>query len=295
MMRSMISAALTVICPRRVFGDSRPRANLPQRPGAADRADLARRRDRHHGAHRRAAAHRAAQPDRDRRQPPRRQQLDRRTGGGALARRRTDAAGHLGRHHHRQPLFVEQAALQRQGVHADHGAVPRHAGAGCQRLGAGEQRAGADRARQGQARNAELRLLRRRHLCASQHGGLQAAHRRPTSCTFRIAARRRPRHALLAGDVNMLLLNLSSIEAHEKTGKVRILASAGAKRAQARPDLPTIAEAGVPGFSTTRVVRAARSGEHAAGAGGENSRRCQQGARPAADRRSFSRRTASSA
>ena len=57
--------------------------------------------------------------------------------------------------------------------------------------------------------------------------------------------------ALLAGDVNMLLLNLSSIEAHEKTGKVRILAAAGTSRAAARPDLPTIAEAGVPGFSTT--------------------------------------------
>jgi tripartite-type tricarboxylate transporter receptor subunit TctC len=49
----------------------------------------------------------------------------------------------------------------------------------------------------------------------------------------------------------MLLLNLSSIEAHEKTGKVKILAAAGDKRAAARPDLPTIAEAGVPGFSTT--------------------------------------------
>src|SRR3954454_4686252 len=48
--------------------------------------------------------------------------------------------------------------------------------------------------------------------------------------------------ALLAGDVSMLLLNLSSIEAHEKTGKVRILAAAGDKRAQARPDLPTVAE-----------------------------------------------------
>jgi len=57
--------------------------------------------------------------------------------------------------------------------------------------------------------------------------------------------------ALLAGDVNMLLLNLSSIASHETTGKVRILASAGDKRAQARPDLPTIAEAGVPGFSTS--------------------------------------------
>jgi tripartite-type tricarboxylate transporter receptor subunit TctC len=57
--------------------------------------------------------------------------------------------------------------------------------------------------------------------------------------------------ALLAGDISMLLLNLSSIEAHEKTGKARILAAAGEKRAVLRPDLPTVAEAGVPGFSTT--------------------------------------------
>jgi tripartite-type tricarboxylate transporter receptor subunit TctC len=57
--------------------------------------------------------------------------------------------------------------------------------------------------------------------------------------------------ALLAGDVGMLLLNLSSIEEHEKTGKVRILAAAGGKRAVLRPELPTVAEAGVPGFSTT--------------------------------------------
>lgn len=57
--------------------------------------------------------------------------------------------------------------------------------------------------------------------------------------------------ALLAGDVNMLLLNYSSIADHEKDGRVRILAAATEKRAQVRPELPTIAEAGVPGFSTT--------------------------------------------
>ena len=57
--------------------------------------------------------------------------------------------------------------------------------------------------------------------------------------------------ALLAGDVSMLLLNLRSIEEHEKAGKVRILAVASDKRAVLRPDLPTVAEAGVPGFSTT--------------------------------------------
>ncbi len=58
-------------------------------------------------------------------------------------------------------------------------------------------------------------------------------------------------NALLGGDVNMLLLNLSSIADHEKTGKVRILAAAGSKRIGARPDLPTMAEAGVPGFQTS--------------------------------------------
>jgi tripartite-type tricarboxylate transporter receptor subunit TctC len=58
-------------------------------------------------------------------------------------------------------------------------------------------------------------------------------------------------NALLGGDVNMLLLNLSSIADHEKTGKVRILAAAGAKRIGARPDLPTMAEAGVPDFQTS--------------------------------------------
>ena len=58
-------------------------------------------------------------------------------------------------------------------------------------------------------------------------------------------------NALLGGDVNMLLLNLSSIADHEKTGKVRILAAAGAKRIAPRPDLPTMSEAGVPGFQTS--------------------------------------------
>jgi tripartite-type tricarboxylate transporter receptor subunit TctC len=58
-------------------------------------------------------------------------------------------------------------------------------------------------------------------------------------------------NGLLAGDVAMLLLNLSSVEAHEKTGNVKILAAATEKRLSARPELPTIAESGVPGFKTS--------------------------------------------
>jgi tripartite-type tricarboxylate transporter receptor subunit TctC len=55
---------------------------------------------------------------------------------------------------------------------------------------------------------------------------------------------------LLGGEVSMLLLNVSSIEEHEKTGRVRILASASDQRSALKPDLPTVAESGVPGFST---------------------------------------------
>src|SRR5437588_558900 len=51
-------------------------------------------------------------------------------------------------------------------------------------------------------------------------------------------------NGLLGGEVSMLLLNLSSIEAHEKTGRVKILAAATEKRLSTRPDLPTIAESG---------------------------------------------------
>lgn len=58
-------------------------------------------------------------------------------------------------------------------------------------------------------------------------------------------------NGLLGGEVASLLLNLSSIEEHAKTGKVRILAAATDKRLAARPDLPTIAESGVAGFNTS--------------------------------------------
>jgi tripartite-type tricarboxylate transporter receptor subunit TctC len=57
--------------------------------------------------------------------------------------------------------------------------------------------------------------------------------------------------ALITGDVGVELTPLSSVEAHERDGKVRIIAAAGAKRAELRPDLQTVAEQGVSGFSTT--------------------------------------------
>jgi tripartite-type tricarboxylate transporter receptor subunit TctC len=56
---------------------------------------------------------------------------------------------------------------------------------------------------------------------------------------------------LLAGNIAMMFINLSMVDAHEGPGKVRIIAAAGDSRAPTRPELPTISEAGVPGFSTS--------------------------------------------
>ena len=56
--------------------------------------------------------------------------------------------------------------------------------------------------------------------------------------------------ALLRSEVAVLIVNMSSVDAHVKAGTLRIIAAAGAERIPTRPDLPTIAESGVPGFST---------------------------------------------
>jgi len=53
---------------------------------------------------------------------------------------------------------------------------------------------------------------------------------------------------LLGGQVSLMFLQLAIARQHIVAGKLRALAVAGAKRSQAMPDLPTVAEAGVPGF-----------------------------------------------
>ncbi|WP_315835647.1 tripartite tricarboxylate transporter substrate binding protein [Bradyrhizobium prioriisuperbiae] len=56
---------------------------------------------------------------------------------------------------------------------------------------------------------------------------------------------------LIPGRVDVMFDNVSSIQPHVKSGSVRGLAVTTARRILATPDLPTIAEAGVPGFDVS--------------------------------------------
>jgi tripartite-type tricarboxylate transporter receptor subunit TctC len=53
---------------------------------------------------------------------------------------------------------------------------------------------------------------------------------------------------LIAGRVHLMFESLNSIAPHAKAGTVRPLAVSGARRSPGFPDLPTVAEAGVPGY-----------------------------------------------
>ena len=55
---------------------------------------------------------------------------------------------------------------------------------------------------------------------------------------------------LLGGQVMMMFDNIPSALPQIKAGKLRALATTGARRDPALPDLPTIAEAGVPGYES---------------------------------------------
>ena len=54
--------------------------------------------------------------------------------------------------------------------------------------------------------------------------------------------------AMLAGDVQMMLIGTATGMPLARSGKARAIAMAGAKRSPAAPEVPTIAESGLPGY-----------------------------------------------
>lgn len=57
--------------------------------------------------------------------------------------------------------------------------------------------------------------------------------------------------AVISGEAQMMFAIMQAGYPHVKAGKLRALAVSGAKRSQSAPDLPTIAESGVPGYEFT--------------------------------------------
>jgi tripartite-type tricarboxylate transporter receptor subunit TctC len=57
--------------------------------------------------------------------------------------------------------------------------------------------------------------------------------------------------ALLGGEVSMMFSNVADIGSQIKAGKVRPLAVTASRRASLLPEVPTMAEAGLPGFEVT--------------------------------------------
>lgn len=55
---------------------------------------------------------------------------------------------------------------------------------------------------------------------------------------------------LISGRVSMMFENAPGAVGHIKAGKVRALAQTGLKRSASLPDLPTVAESGVPGYES---------------------------------------------
>ena len=56
---------------------------------------------------------------------------------------------------------------------------------------------------------------------------------------------------MLGGQVTMLFGTMGDVVPHIRTGKLRALAVTGARRIPALPDVPTMVEAGVPGYEAT--------------------------------------------
>lgn len=54
---------------------------------------------------------------------------------------------------------------------------------------------------------------------------------------------------VLAGQIQLAIIGMSSVTAHVRGGRLRAIATTGPKRSPAFPDVPTVAEQGFPGFS----------------------------------------------
>ena len=84
------------------------------------------------------------------------------------------------------------------------------------------------------------------------------------------------RAAVLGGQVQMMFDAVPTMAAQARGGKVKALATSGAKRSPVTPDVPTLSEAGRAGLRVGHLARPDGAGEDAAPGAGEAQRRGEQ-------------------
>ena len=228
---------------------------LPDATSAHRRAVSRRRPDRPDRAARRAKTRRAARTivlrgKRGGRQRCRRRRSGRARGAGRLhdARRHQRFCRRLGDQ-------FEFALRSDQGLCPDHHDVGLALGGGGQSVGTGQKSAGAGRADQSRARQIQLRgdghrlwSAQRGAPCSSSGCELDSLPRVP----FNGAA---PAiNSTLAGDTPILMMGLPPVAPYLSAEKLRALAVTSATRSQAYPQIPTLAEAGVPNQSSELII-----------------------------------------
>ena len=69
--------------------------------------------------------------------------------------------------------------------------------------------------------------------------------------------------ALIAGDVEVAVVPLATAVPLIQDGRIRGLAITGARRSPTVPEIPTVAESGVPGFASDELAGLVHGGEDA--------------------------------
>ena len=114
--------------------------------------------------------------------------------------------------------------------------------------------AGLHRQGEGRAGQVQLRLDRQRHRHPSRLRRVQRQGRAGHGACALSRRARRPQ-AVLKGDVCCIFNQVQTVLQQYRAGKVRLLGVTTKKRVAAIPDIPTIDEAGLPGYERLHVVR----------------------------------------
>ena len=88
------------------------------------------------------------------------------------------------------------------------------------------------------------------------------------------------RNSVIGGHVQMAFDAITTMASNAKAGQVRALGTSAAKRSTVMPDVPTIAEAGVPGYDVHHLARHHGAGWNAETDRRQAQRRNQQGHQP---------------